>query len=89
LRNTGFFSAAKTRVNNSFNQEELNSLEVMLPPHSEQAAIATYLKNETSKIDDIISKTQTSLEKLQEYRRSLITAAVTGKLEISEVEADV
>jgi hypothetical protein len=32
---------------------------------------------------------QTSLEKLQEYRRSLITAAVTGKLEISEVEADV
>jgi hypothetical protein len=29
------------------------------------------------------------IEKLQEYRRSLITAAVTGKLEISEVEADV
>jgi hypothetical protein len=29
------------------------------------------------------------LDKLQEYRRSLITAAITGKLEISEVEADV
>jgi hypothetical protein len=29
---------------------------------------------------------QTSLEKLQEYRRSLITAAVTGKLDIEEVD---
>jgi hypothetical protein len=29
------------------------------------------------------------ISKLREYRRSLITAAVTGKLEISEVEADV
>jgi hypothetical protein len=29
------------------------------------------------------------IEKLQEYRRSLITAAVTGKLDISEVETDV
>lgn len=82
LRNTGFFSAAKTRVNNSFNQEELNSLEVMLPPCIEQADIATYLKNETSKIDNIVSMTQTSIEKLQEYRRSLITAAVTGKLDV-------
>jgi len=31
---------------------------------------------------------QSSLEKLQEYRRSLITAAVTGNLEIQEVASD-
>jgi hypothetical protein len=37
----------------------------------------------------IAKKINSQIEKLQEYRRSLITAAVTGKLNIKEVETNV
>jgi type I restriction enzyme, S subunit len=52
------------------------------PPLSEQAAIAAYLDAETAKLDALVGKVEVAVERLQEYRTALITAAVTGKIDV-------
>ena len=58
-----------------------------LPTHSEQTAIANHLDRETAKIDTLIEKVQTAIELLREKRSALITAAVTGKIDVREKAA--
>lgn len=67
----------------------VKDISVLIPPIDEQIQIVREVDKETKGIEDLMGTTKLSIEKLQEYRRSLITAAVTGKLEISEVETDV
>lgn len=50
----------------------------------EQQAIADYLDQETTRIDSLVSRINHAIEKLQEYRTALITAAVTGKIDLRE-----
>jgi type I restriction enzyme S subunit len=52
------------------------------PPLPEQAAIAAYLDLETAKLDALVGKVEEAVERLQEYRTALITAAVTGKIDV-------
>jgi len=53
----------------------------------EQKQITKFLDSETRKIDSLISKTESQIKKLQEYRQSLISAAVTGQIDVrNEVE---
>ena len=52
------------------------------PGLEEQAAIADYLESATSRIDALIAKTERSIELLLEHRVALITAAVTGKIDL-------
>lgn len=54
------------------------------PLLAEQTAIADYLDVETAKIDRMIEKVETAIEKLAEYRTALITAAVTGKTDVRD-----
>ena len=54
----------------------------LLPPLREQAAIAAYLDEETAKLDALVGKVEAAVERLQEYRTALITAAVTGKIDV-------
>ncbi len=54
-----------------------------LPSLSEQRAIAAFLDRETAKIDKLIGKIEQQIELLIEYRQSLITSAVTGKIDVS------
>ncbi|MGC8774810.1 MAG: restriction endonuclease subunit S, partial [Chlorobaculum sp.] len=63
-------------------QQQIGNVIVMLPSQSEQTAIATYLDRETAKIDRLIDKVEQAVERLQEYRTALITAAVTGKIDV-------
>lgn len=56
------------------------SFPVLLPPISEQEAIAHYLDKETAKIDELIKIKKRLLELLDEKRRALITHAVTRGL---------
>jgi type I restriction enzyme, S subunit len=63
-------------------QEEISNLFLALPPGAEQAAIAGFLDRETAKIDGMVSKVETAIERLQEYRTALITAGVTGKIDV-------
>lgn len=60
----------------------LRNLIVFQMANGEDNLIANYLDNKTSKIDALISKIQEAIEKLQEYRTALISAAVTGKIDV-------
>ena len=55
---------------------------VIQPPIGEQIAISGFLDRESAKIDSMIEKVETAIEKLTEYRTALITAAVTGKIDV-------
>jgi type I restriction enzyme S subunit len=69
------------------NRDTLNELRMPVPPLSEQLAIAAYLDAETAKLDSLVARVQTAIERLQEYRTALITAAVTGKIDVRKETA--
>jgi type I restriction enzyme, S subunit len=75
--------------NPTLNRNLVHPIETSWPPKIEQIEIANFLDSYSKKFNGIKIKIDEQIEKLQEYRRSLITAAVTGKLDISEVEPDV
>lgn len=58
------------------------TLPLLLPELDEQSAIASFLDVATAKIDGMVTKVETVIERLQEYRTTLITAAVTGKIDV-------
>jgi len=53
-----------------------------IPPIDEQYSIASFLDRETAKIDTLIAKVGEAIEGLKEYRTALISAAVTGKIDV-------
>lgn len=53
-----------------------------LPPYIEQKQIADYLDSKCEKIDFTINKKQKLIDKLTEYKKSLIYEVVTGKKEV-------
>jgi type I restriction enzyme S subunit len=55
---------------------------IPVPPVDEQNYIVTHLDHETAKIDALIAKIREGIEKLKEYRTALISAAVTGKIDV-------
>jgi type I restriction enzyme S subunit len=55
---------------------------VPCPPIEEQLAIAAYLCLETNKIDRLRIEAQRGIDLLQERRSALISAAVTGKIDV-------
>jgi len=55
-----------------------------IPPIKEQVEILNYVKSERAKIDALIAKVREGIEKLKEYRSALISAAVTGKIDVRE-----
>lgn len=57
-------------------------LPVLVPPPAEQRAIADHLNEQTSKIDALITETEHLVELAQERRAALITAAVTGQIDV-------
>ncbi len=66
----------------SLGQGLLKAMPVLLPPPDEQIAIAEYLRLKCSQIDRFISIKQEKIEKLEQYKRSLIYEYVTGKKEV-------
>lgn len=62
--------------------EKLSKHRFAFPPAQEQRTIATYLDRETAKLDALIAKAREMIERLQEYRTALISAAVTGKIDV-------
>ena len=60
----------------------LKEILVTIPHLTEQGFIVDYLDSETTKLDILIPKIQEAIEKLQEYRTALISAAVTGKIDV-------
>lgn len=60
----------------------LEKLILSVPPLSEQQSIADYLDQRCSEIDELISIKQQKIEKLKDYKKSLIFECVTGKRKV-------
>ena len=66
----------------NINKDIIKSHKVVLPHYNEQIKIASYLDEKTVKIDQAVQKIQEQMEKLKEYRASLIYHTVIGKIKI-------
>ena len=66
------------------NAEELGGCLLVVPSTETQKQIVAYLDRETSRIDTLIVKVTEAIEKLKEYRTALISAAVTGKIDVRD-----
>ena len=77
--NSSTYGAKMPRANGEF----INNIYVQIPPLSEQQSIADYLDQRCSEIDELISIKQQKIEKLKEYKKSLIFECVTGKRKVS------
>ncbi len=65
---------------------ELKELQMPLPPLDEQRAIAAFLDRQAERIDALSARVRAAIERLTEYRSTLITAAVTGKIDVRDRE---
>lgn len=65
--------------------EKLRKHKFAFPPFDEQQDIVIYLDGEISRIDEIVQAIQTQIDHLREYRQALISAAVTGKIDVRGV----
>ncbi len=63
-------------------KSSIENLILPIPTDSEQRQIADFLNNKTKQIDELITTEQQKIELLKEYRQSLISEAVTGKIDI-------
>jgi type I restriction enzyme S subunit len=78
-----FESNANTNIYGAylFNKETLGTAKIVFPDDSkEQTAIANYLDEKTSKIDQLVHNLENQIEQLQEVRKIEIYNAVTGKI---------
>jgi type I restriction enzyme S subunit len=85
-----FFGAAYEWVRESgrgsnqaaLNCELLSEMRIALPPISEQEGVVRLLVTNNERVDELINKTERSIELLKERRSALITAAVTGQIDL-------
>jgi len=73
-------AAGQKRVADDF----IRDFRVVLPPPAQQAAIVAFLERETGRIDALIEKKQRLIALLEEKRAALISAAVTGQIDVRE-----
>ncbi len=64
--------------------DDLKSTKVTVPPLPFQEQIADYLDTATARIDSLASLVKAVIDRLHEYRTSLITASVTGRVDVRE-----
>lgn len=67
---------------------KLGQLNVCLPPMNEQISITNYLESQSLKFDTLITQAQRAIELLKERRTALISAAVTGKIDVRGLVSD-
>ena len=64
------------------NQDRTKDLSLCRPPLQEQAAIVAGIGGELQNIDALASQAEAAITLLQERRAALISAAVTGKIDV-------
>lgn len=81
----GVFTAdAPTSTIEHLTGERLRTFRVPFPPMTDQVRIVDYLDSEEKNMKSTIEKIDGSIELLKEYRSSLITAAVSGQIDVSK-----
>lgn len=88
-----FLAFARGLALPSINQANLNpsrygQIMVAMPPIPEQHAIVAHLNTETARLDRLMRFAAVAISRLQEYRSALITAAVTGRIDVRGAAAD-
>lgn len=75
-------------VRQSIGYTEMKKLPILLPPLEEQLEIIEFLKVKVPENESVIELLKKQIEKLKEYRQSLIYEAVTGKIDVRDMELD-
>ena len=85
LHKTDYFSSIVDQVSiPHLTKERLSPVVIPLPSLPEQQQIVTYLDQKTQEIDTSIQTEEKKIEHLKEYRQSLISNVVTGKIDVRE-----
>ena len=74
-------------INPKLMNNVMAGIRIQVPPIEEQRAIAAFLDCETEPINALIAKVQEAIDRLKELRTALISAAVTGKIDVRETAA--
>lgn len=88
LRSAPYFAQYRLyiRSNTTFDrrikQNDLDNLPLPIPPLDEQRAIVAHIQEQTARIDALIAKTKEHIALAKERRTALITAAVTGQIDV-------
>ena len=77
-----FDSAQNGAAREGLNFAQISKLALALPPQSEQDAIVRHLETELAKFDTLTAEAQRAIDILQERRTALISAAVTGQIDV-------
>lgn len=79
-KNQIFNSLGDDGVRSNLGKEDLLSIPIPIPPLAEQRAIAEFLDKKCGEVDALIADIQQEIETLEQYKRSVITEAVTKGL---------
>ena len=76
------YTRANTTFDRRIKQNDLDNLPLPLPPIDEQGAIVGHINEQTTQIDALIAKAEEHIALAKERRSALITAAVTGLVDV-------
>lgn len=79
------FSKSKGSTYDSVTAEDVKNIVVIIPKLKEQQNIAKFLDRKTNEIDNLMIDIDGSIDILKEYKQSLISEVVTGKIDIREL----
>ena len=92
LKSDSFAQGLRCKVNANTQENvgigDLKKVSVAIPPYNEQQQICEYLQNATSGMTDVIQASQDTVRLLQERRSALISAAVTGQIDVRGLVAE-
>lgn len=92
LKSEVFQTGIKIRVNTNTQSNigiaDLQKIKITVPPLAEQQQIVNALEAEIHEISSITEKAKKSISLLKEHRQALISAAVTGKIDVRNLVSD-
>ncbi|MCM3037673.1 restriction endonuclease subunit S [Bacillus pumilus] len=83
-----FYTKANGVTRFGLSKEVIKNGLIAIPPFNEQLEIAEMLNNVNQEVRSTVEKLKMQIEKLKEYRQSLIYEAVTGKIDVRDMELD-
>jgi type I restriction enzyme S subunit len=83
LTTSQMFSEIRETGQPNIGMEDFGKMKVILPPLSEQIEIVKLLELKTKEIDDLVQLEKNKIDLLKEYRQSLISEVVTGKIKVT------
>ncbi len=82
----GYFAPETTGVSvPHISPSQIEDFEIPVPPIEEQEEIVEFVATETTRMDTLLAEAERAIELLQERRTALISAAVTGKIDVRGV----